>query len=49
VKVAHNRRHVGRLGGHGRDVDAFAQERGVQRIKTSPTFQSCEVRATLQV
>ena len=36
MKVTQDRLHVGRPGGPGRDVDAFAEERGVQRLKTSP-------------
>ena len=36
VNLAQNRLHLGRPGGRRRDVDVFAEERGVQRIKTSP-------------
>lgn len=38
MKVAQDRFHVGRPGGSGREVDSFAEERGVHRIKTSSKF-----------
>ncbi len=44
VKLGQDRRHVGRPGGPGRDVDAFSEERGVQRIKTSPKLDGLHGR-----
>ena len=44
MEVAQDRLHVSPPCGPRRDVDAFAEERGVQRIKTSPKFDGLHGR-----
>ena len=44
MEVAQDRLHVSPPCGPRRDVDAFAEERGVQRVKTSPKLDGLHGR-----